>query len=303
MSSAHKLDILRLPLLALLAPSCADVLDLPSDPRVQPSGPWRCLSAPAVPTPPAEATARVRLQACDFISDCTERVTGLNAQLCDKLDVGCANPRQVGIVDDDGELTLDVPTDSNGFDGYVQIIPPFARCNDTSVFGSAANGLLCSLAPGCDPSAPTDVCNIPTYSPVLWFFNPPVIASFADPMPLPLYPSAALPAVVEAAGGSLDPAGGSVFVTVLDCDGVPASGVSLSLAEHQVEAQSLYFDSGVISNTATATDATGIGGFIRVPPGFVELQAVNDDDVDIARVGLQSVPSFLTYAFLVPSPM
>jgi hypothetical protein len=281
---------------------CAEILDIPSDLELPPDGPWRCLEEPAEPVVPSTSMATVRFQACDFISNCTLPVTGLSARVCDKLDIGCNNPRVANIRDTNGQLEFDVPTGPRGFDGYVEVSTALAPCFDTNVFGNAAQGLLCQLAPECDPAAPTAACDVPIYSPVLWFFNPPVVADLEQPIPLQLYPSASLPLVVDAAGGTLAPGTGSVFMTAIDCDGQPAPGVTLDIAEYQDEATPLYFDSGVISNTVSETDASGIGGFIRIPPGFVEITGLNRSSLPIGEVGVQANPVFVTYTVLAPTP-
>jgi hypothetical protein len=290
--------------LALSALSgCAEILDIPSTDTLSlaPSGPWRCLGEPADPVVPAESSARVRFRVCDFISNCTVPVTGLEARLCDKLDIGCLNPRLSGIRDKNGLIELDVPTGSRGFDGYVQVSTTVAPCFDTEVFGAAAEGLLCQLAPQCDQSRPTEACNVPTYSPAMWFFNPPIVADLEEPISLQLYPTAALPLILDAAGGELVPGTGSVFMTVVDCDGQPASGITLEIAEYEDVAAPLYFDSGVISNTASQTDSAGVGGFIRIPPGFVEITGVDSDGEPMAKVGLQASAGFVTLTVLTPS--
>jgi hypothetical protein len=282
---------------------CADVLDLPDTGTLSlaPSGPWRCLATPSEPVVPKAPTATVRFQACDFISNCTLPVRGLRARLCDKLDVGCMSPRQVDIQDRGGLLEVTVPTGARGFDGYLEVSPGVARCYDTTVFGVGGPALLCQLAPGCDLAAPSAACDVPIYSPVSWFFNPPVVADIAEPIPLQLYPSASLPLIIDAAGGSLAPGTGSVFMTMLDCDGKPAPGVTFAIAEHEREASSLYLDSGVISNTASETDASGVGGFIRIPPGFVEITGIDRNNVPVAKVGVQANPIFVTYTVLAPN--
>jgi hypothetical protein len=291
-------------LLLLVTPlvGCDEILDIPSDLELVPSGPWRCIEQPAPPPVPIVETATVRFQACDFISNCTLPVTGLRARVCDKLDVGCNNPRSADIVDTEGLLELQVPTGQFGFDGYVEVSTTLGRCYDTAVFGAAAEGLLCQLAPSCDLSAPGPECDVPTYAPVMWFFNPPVVADIEQPISLQLYPSASLPLVVDAAGGSLAPGTGSVFMTAIDCDGQPAPGISLEIAEYEDEATALYFDSGVISNTVTETDASGVGGFIRIPPGFVEITGLNRTATAIGEVGVQASANFATYTVLVPTP-
>jgi hypothetical protein len=290
--------------LAALA-GCADVLDIPSTSSLAlaPSGPWRCLQGAAQPPAPVAPTATARFRACDFISNCTIPVTGLSARLCDKLDVGCNNPRQTDIRDSNGLIEVDVPTGPQGFDGYLQVSTTVAPCFDTAAFGNAAGDFLCQLAPGCDPSAPTPACDIPIYFPVMWFFNPPVAADIEEPIPLQLYPSAALPLILDAAGGDFVPGTGSVFMTVTDCDGRPAPGVTLEVAEHAEVAYPLYFDSGVISNTAIQTDPSGVGGFIRLPPGFVEVTGVSADGEPLGKVGVQVNATFVTYTVLAPTPV
>lgn len=303
---SRRASLVAVPLfLGWLAPlvGCAEVLDLPDSDTLSlaPSGPWRCLEAPSPPVLPKAATATVHFQACDFISNCTLAVRGLRARLCDKLDVGCLSPRQVDIQDQGGLLEVTVPTGARGFDGYLEVSPGMARCYDTKVFGAAAPNLLCQLAPQCDQAAPSAACDVPIYSPVLWFFNPPVVADIEEPIPLQLYPSASLPLVVDAAGGALAPGTGSVFMTMLDCDGKPAPGVSFSIAEHEREASSLYLDSGVISNTADETDASGVGGFIRIPPGFVEITGADRSHLPVGKVGVQANPYYVTYTVLAPN--
>lgn len=283
---------------------CAELLDIPSTDTLSlaASGPWRCLSAPVEPVAPRASSATVRFRVCDFISNCTLPVTGLQARLCDKLDVGCNNPRVEGIRDTNGLIEVEVPMGQRGFDGYLQVFTAVAPCFDTQVFGSAAQGLLCQLAPECDLAAPSAACDVPVYSPAMWFFNPPVLADLEQPIELQLYPTAALPLVLDAAGGELVPGTGSVFMSVVDCDGQPAPGITLEIAEYEDVADPLYFDSGVISNTASQTDSAGIGGFIRIPPGFVEITGVDSDGFPTSKVGVQASAGFVTLTVLAPSP-
>ena len=294
---------------ALLAASsaagCSDILDIPSTSTLElaPSGPFRCVNSGAEPAAPSAATATVRFRVCDFISNCTIPVTGLHARVCDKLDVGCNNPRATGIQDRNGLLEFEVPMGPRGFDGYVEVSTTLAPCFDARVFGDAAGSFLCQLAPTCDMAAPTAACDVPVYSPVLWFFNPPIAANVEEPIPLQLYPFAALPLVLDAAGGELVPGTGSVFMSVVDCDGKPATGVTLEIAEYEDVASPLYFDSGVLSNTATTTDSSGIGGFIRIPPGFVNFTATNSEGETLGKVGVQASPAFVTLTVLAPSPV
>jgi hypothetical protein len=57
-----------------------------------------------------------------------------------------------------------------------------------------------------------------------------------------------------------------------------------------------------MSNTASQTDSSGVGGFIRIPPGFVEITGVTQDGVRVGRVGVQASATFTTYTTLMPTP-
>jgi hypothetical protein len=289
---------------AIALAGCADVLDIPSTSSLAlaPSGPWRCIDGASEPPTPIGPTVTARFRACDFISNCEFPVTGLTVRVCDKLDVGCNNPRVDNVRDTGGLIEVDVPTGPRGFDGYLQVSTTLAPCFDTSAFGNAA-GFLCQLVPECNPAAPTVACDVPVYFPVMWFFNPPLVADQQEPIPLQLYPSVALPLILDAAGGEFAPGTGSVFMTVIDCDGNPAPGVTLEIAEHEDQAYPLYFDSGVISNTAHQTDPSGVGGFIRIPPGFVEVTGVSNEGAPLGKVGVQTNATFVTYTVLAPSPV
>ncbi len=290
-------------LLVLTPVACSQVLDIPSDPKLLATGPWRCLgqSLAMAPAAPVNAQANVRVQACNFISDCTTNATGLTARLCDKRDVGCNNPRSTGITDTNGELRFQVPTAGGGFDGYLLVTSQAASCTDTQAFGAAAGKTLCDLvAPMCDTTAPDARCYLPVYAPAMLFFNPPIVADVDTPLPLQLFPTSGLPAVIGAAGIQVDPMAGNLFIQALDCDGKPASGVTYQMAQYEDQVSPLYVDNGIVSESVTHTDSTGVGGFVRVPPGFVSVTGYNSDSAAIGEIGVQAAPSVLTYSALLP---
>jgi hypothetical protein len=287
---------------ALLQLGCADVLDIPSDPRLVESGPWRCVGSASERSAALTSEAEVRVRTCDFITDCRTDVTGLSAKLCDKRDVGCNQPRLSDIANTNGEFKFRVPTAGGGFDGYLRIDSSLAFCTDAEAFGAVAGPTLCGVtSPECDLGAPDARCNVTMFAPAMMFFNPPIVSDVKEPLPLQMFPSSGLPAVIAAAGIRIDPAGGSLFLQALDCDGKPASGVRFALTQHQDVVQPLYVDNGVVSSGATRTDATGVGGFISVPPGFVTVTGYNESGAPIAEVGLQAAASILTYGTLSPS--
>jgi hypothetical protein len=286
----------------LLLLGCADILGVPDDPRVVETGPGRCLDSTASEPAVAAADAEVRVRTCDFITDCTTDVTGLTAKLCDKRDVGCNQPRLSGITDQNGELKFRVPTAGRGFDGYLRVDSGLAYCTDTDAFGKVAGPVLCGLtSPQCDLASPDERCYVTRFAPAMLFFNPPIVRDVARPLPLQMFPSSGLPAVIAAAGIQIDPTGGSFFLQALDCDGLPASGARFELSPHQNVVQPLYVDSGVVSSSATQTDSTGVGGFVGVPPGFVTVTGYNAEGVAIGEIGLQAAASILTYGTLSPA--
>lgn len=286
---------LTLPLLALAG--CAEVLDIPDDPALV--GRWRCLSEEAEsPRPPAD-TAVVQVRACDFIDNCSTTVTGLNARLCAQRNVGCTNPLQVGIVDDDGLLTFNVPTTSpEGFNGYLEVTSTTALCTDPA-FG-AFGPMLCGLSPGCDPAAPDERCLAPLYARSMLFFNPPIYQDVSAPLQLPLIPSAEIPAMLGAAGAQLDPSTGNLFITALDCDGVPAPGVTYGIADHQESVTQLYMHGGLPNKTDLVTDESGVGGFLGVPGGFANVTGYNENLDVVGNIGVQTAPFTMTYTALAP---
>ncbi len=274
---------------------CNGIIDVPDNPFVvadtPESGPWTCLAD--LPEPPvAEGPrARVLVQACDFISsNCSTPVSGLTARLCDKKDVACTNPIQEGITDVDGLFDIEIDTPPGGFDGYLEIGGPVTLCEDP----------FCP--PSCDLSAPDQNCMVPVYAPAMLFFNPPVVADWQAPEPLPLLAVAQLFGVVQAAGAEIDPSTGNLFITAFDCEGTRASGVTFTISDNQQEVTQLYVQDGAVTNTVLETDPTGVGGFVNVPAGFAEVEAFNDASEGVGSIGVVSRAGFMTYSALVPSP-
>jgi hypothetical protein len=310
-SAKHALARASLLVAVLPLGACSEVLDIPGNPRVvgDDSAPWSCLAKPPENLAPETDSATVRVQACNFVSSkCSQPMTGLTVKVCDKLDLTCASPRQT-ISDDNGALTFDVPTGGVlgvGFDGYLRITPPVAKCTDEAVFGSLG-ATLCALAgPACDQTLPNDPdCMFPAFVPALLFFNPPVRREITSPIPLPLVPTAAALNLASAAGGNFNPTTGIVWTTSLDCHGVPAADVALTIDKHQDVATEIYVNAGQVSITVDHTDESGVGGFLGVPSGFVVVEGfLNADDgsgTRIGKVGVNVEAFTISYTSLVHS--
>lgn len=282
------------------AAACAEVVSFPEEPRLVESGPWRCLGAQAPIDSGGRSTATVRMQVCDAFGECAVPLSGLSAKLCSKVDVGCTRPLDIAVREVDGLLEFDVPLGDDGFDGYLAVSSPSEPCSSPS-FGEAG-AALCAANPACDPEQPDDSCLVPVYVRALWFFNPPIVADTQEPLRLSLLSSAAQPALAVASGGSFDPSTGSVVVTGFDCDGGRAPGVSYDMRQHAGAVSQWYMANGILTASVTETDATGMGGFVGVPPGFADVEAYNADDERVGGVGVQVSAGTISYASLVPSP-
>jgi hypothetical protein len=286
-------------LLILLAfAGCAEVLDIPEDPALV--GRWRCLGAGAPAPVPLATNAVVQVQACDFIDNCATPVTGLTARLCAQRNVGCTNPLKEDIFDTNGDglLTFDVPTMPKGFNGYLEVTSTTALCTGDA-FGDFGP-MLCGLLPGCDPAAPDQRCQAPVYARAMLFFNPPISQEVSAPLQLPLIPTVEIPAMLGAAGAQLNPGTGNLFITALDCDGVPASGVTYGMAEHQESVTQLYMHGGLPNKTDLVTDESGVGGFLGVPGGFAYVTAYNENLEVVGETSVQTAPFTMTYTAIAP---
>ena len=151
-------------------------------------------------------------------------------------------------------------------------------------------------SPGCTPD--DDTCRVPAYARALLFFNPPITRELEQAVQLPLIPSTLVPALVQAAGAQFDPELGNLVVTGLDCDDARAAGISYTIRQHPDRVAPLYMTNGILSNSVSETDATGVGGFVGVPPGFVDILAHEGEHGLVGGVGVQVAASAISYATL-----
>jgi hypothetical protein len=123
---------------------------------------------------------------------------------------------------------------------------------------------------------------------------------------LPLIPTSAASSLTQAAGGDVDPTTGNVFITARDCDGKPAAGARFDMTSRNNDNVTiLYVRDGVISNSAAATDESGIGGLLGVPAGFSSIAGFAGIDGSLetkfGEIGVQVAPFTITYATLAPA--
>lgn len=284
--------------LALL-PACAELVSFPEDPTLAEPGPWDCVAAPASNAAATGSTVTVRVQTCDSFGDCSVPIEGLSAELCEKLDVGCSRPVLGGMTPVNGMFEIDVPIDERGFDGYLKVTSQTQPC---SADGAELGTSPCSLTPECDPAAPDERCQLPEYAPALFFFSPPIRSQPAQPFVLSLMRLAAVPALAQAAGAPFDAELGNLVVTGVDCNGARAAGLSYELRQHPDGATPLYMANGILSDSLDETDETGVGAFVGVPPGFVDVLGSARDAGTVGGVGVQVSRLSISYATLAPTP-
>lgn len=284
-------------LVLLALPACAELVTFPDDPTLADPGPWDCLGA-ATPTSTARETVTLRVRACDSFGDCSVPVEGLSADLCEKLDVGCTRPLALDLSPSAGVFEVEVPVGDRGFDGYLKVSSPTHPCTEASA--DEREGAVCAFAAGCDPSAPDEHCQVPTYAPALFFFNPPIRSEPPEPFTLSLLRLGAVPALASAAGAPFDPELGNLVVTGLDCNGTRAAGLSFELRQNPEQVMPLYMSNGILSGDLPHTDATGVGGFVGVQPGFVDVLGFAGGGAAIGGVGVQISRFAITYATLAP---
>lgn len=288
--------------LTFLPIGCAAVVEFPDDPELIDQGPWRCLAEPLGRAAPTRSTAHVQLQACDSLRGCSLPISGLSARLCSKLDAGCTSPISTNISYAGGVFDFDVPTGSAGFDGYLEVSAPSELCTDREVFGEAS-AALCALLAQCDPRSPDARCSLPSYPLALQFFNPPIIEDTVSPRPIYMSSAAASRAIGQAAGADFDATKGSLIVTAVDCDGKGAPGIAFAMGGQQrAVGQVFYMQNGVPSVTLQETDATGFGGFVGMPAGYLDVVAKNSAGTRIGGVGAYVAPASTSFITLAPLP-
>ena len=101
-------------------------------------------------------------------------------------------------------------------------------------------------------------------------------------------------------GLTIDPGRGHLFVGAYDCQGRPAAGVRLWSDYLSPETETFYLINSLPTKLATATDATGRGGFLNLQAGTFLFTGMTPDGRQIAQVSLIVRERVLTYATLAP---
>jgi hypothetical protein len=232
------------------APACtgfepgSDVLGETVGSNLPPGEDWTCLDGTELREEPAMIA---------FASDATRVV--YSARMLD-LSTGAVyedmTVRGCGISDPecDNPVTDDVPVDAAGwFD-----LPLFQGFDGFLEFRSEAA------------------------LPSLYFLSEPIERPTRVEYPFGAVSIESVPALVRFGGFQQDPGAGLVALRARDCTNTTAPGVSFEI---EGEGSAFYFIGGIPTDTATATDTAGLGGFGAVPPGYALISATNANDESI----------------------
>ncbi len=229
--------------------------------------PWSCLGR-VMPGTPAGAMTTITYVVQNFQT--AAPMPGVTVKVCARTDLTCATPQSMGVTNAMGTVMLTATLGAAGFDGYFELTG-----------GMDANQVV----------------------PTRTFPVPPLTASTQR------FVNNAIPRLTfELLGGllnaRLDAMTGGITGLAADCNGRPASGVAVSLAPAQSSATRFYIAGMLPSTSAMSTDASGLFGYVNVPPGDYTLTAERVSPM--ARVGTATLNvrgGFISLAAnLGPSP-
>ena len=228
------------------------------------SSPWSCLGNVTWPTPPP---SRVTLEVpvIDVINGGFPR--DLQVRACSKLDVQCLSPLASAAVDvSSSPGHLKVTLDS-GFDGYLELTGP-------------------------------------TITPALFFVIKPLWEDTALTVPLRVVSAEGFQGIAQAIGTTLDlTSSGHVYALASDCSEAAAAGVRFEIDKKSAQTAGYYMINGTPVSTSPATDASGAGGFLNLPTGFVKLTGyVSNTGARIGEAGFVIRAGAVSYPRLIPTP-
>lgn len=201
-------------------------------------------------------------------------VTQMNVVACGRLDPDCTVPLGTATTDDAGYLNLMVP---KFFEGYLSLSPP-------PTFSTMVPSLVAVIAPPERDADPNLV--------------------IAGNLSAHLTSTGEVNALLQAVGASLDPALSNILGLVTDCQGKPASGVSLRIEVRDKKTVGYYTDyTGTPSVTAQETADRGEGGFLNTPTGPVTIEAtVTALNKKVGRYTVTTKAGHITYVPMSPGP-
>jgi hypothetical protein len=218
-----------------------------NEPALAPPGEdWSCLSESVEAAIPIFAGNERVVYSVQILDLATGRVhPDVRVRACGASDVTCDSPLAADL-SVDAQGYVDIPL-FRGFIGFIEITG--SEIQPSAVFVNDA------LQPRIAPEFPFSVISLDS-----------------------------LAGLMQLLGLRQAPMTGLLSFRALDCQGVPAPGVTLSL---EGVGQRWYFVDGLPSLSASSTGSQGIGGYINVPVGVALVEARTRDGSSVA--GTQSL--------------
>lgn len=200
-----------------------------------------CVGRVSWPIERSDARVRFRQRFTSLLG--AKPVEGAEVLACSTLDPTCATPVATTTTDARGDAILDLPV---GFRGYLHF-----------------------------PKAPP---SLPDLLPHLYAVLPPPAVDMPITPDVPmsdvwqLVTANELNLLLAQIGSSVDPEFGHIVAQTIDCRGVPLAGVTARANVSGPKTVEYYFTAGDLpSDKATETSASGVFGFINVPPGPLQI--------------------------------
>jgi hypothetical protein len=222
---------------------------------------WACLDEPA-PTQSSAGPFRVKLHLQHMVNQAPQ--TNVVANLCRKIDVGCASPQLTETSDANGDVVLMIPA---AFTGYVRLTR--ADLMTTSYF--------------FNPAIREDV-ELPPVQLAQAAVTNGLVSSVISPR-------------------TPDPQRGIVLLAAYNCLGAGAAGVVFSSKDADDTTTVFYASGGLPSKTAVETEMSGFGGFVNATQGpFVISGLRTSDQRALGDVSVLVTPGQMTITRFFPVP-
>jgi hypothetical protein len=204
------------------------------------------------------------------VLDSTTRVPikGVAIKACTRGDAMCSSPVDTKTTDAGGEATLTIPVPGHlGFEGYFDLTSPAILHN-------------------------------------LYFLGYPLTAPNGQVSVLAVSQSSFTSLVSVLKGVTIDSVGrGTVAVAASDCLLLGAPGVSFSATGTDGQTTLAYLQGGILSTTATATDASGLAFYLNAPPGQFAIDATPQPIGRVSsRVSVFVEPGAISFVQALPTP-
>ncbi len=185
-----------------------------------------------------------------------EAAKGIEARICANTDPTCASPRTKS---GNPPSTLDAGVNDAGVGGGTGWFFPTA---DGLVQASVETGFVGFFEVRGGGFVPT-----------IRYISPPLRKSSTDGLQIMLRGGDIGLLAALGVGRNYDPSKGLVFTVVYDCIGNPLPNIRFTASVSDPDMAAFYIYNTAPTAAETKTESTGRGGFLNVPPGFVDFTA------------------------------